>query len=148
MTVETPPLESKIDCDVLDVLWLSAGLSCDGDTIAMTAATQPSLEDLVLGAIPGIPRLRLHNPVLAFENGDDYLRVFHDAVAGKLSRFVLVVEGSIPDEKNKSEGVWAGFGTDADGQPIPTCDWIDRLAPKAMAVVAAGTCAAYGGFMR
>lgn len=34
------------------VLWLTAGLSCDGDTIAMTAATQPSIEDLVLGAIP------------------------------------------------------------------------------------------------
>jgi hypothetical protein len=34
------------------VLWITAGLSCDGDTIAMTAATQPSIEDLVRGAIP------------------------------------------------------------------------------------------------
>src|SRR5437870_5211148 len=33
----------------------------------------------------------------------------------------------------------------ATGQPIPTCDWIDRLAPKAWGVVTAGTCAAYGG---
>ena len=33
----------------------------------------------------------------------------------------------------------------ATGQPIPTCTWIDRLAPQAWAVVAAGTCAAYGG---
>jgi hydrogenase small subunit len=57
-----------------------------------------------------------------------------------------VVEGSIPDETNKEEGYWASFGTDpATGQPIPTCDWIDRLAPEAWAVVAAGTCAAYGG---
>ena len=32
----------------IDVLWINAGLSCDGDTIAMTAATQPSVEDLVL----------------------------------------------------------------------------------------------------
>ena len=31
------------------------------------------------------------------------------------------------------------------GQPILTCDWIDRLAPKAWAVIAAGTCATYGG---
>ena len=31
----------------IHVVWLSAGLSCDGDTIAMTAATQPSLEDLI-----------------------------------------------------------------------------------------------------
>ena len=39
----------------IDVLWITAGLGCDGDTIAMTAATQPSIEDLVLGAIPGMP---------------------------------------------------------------------------------------------
>src|SRR5512138_788288 len=31
----------------MSILWLTAGLSCDGDTIAMTAATQPSLEDLL-----------------------------------------------------------------------------------------------------
>ena len=33
----------------ISVLWLTAGLSCDGDTIAMTAATQPSLEGLLSG---------------------------------------------------------------------------------------------------
>jgi hydrogenase small subunit len=128
-----------------DVLWITAGLSCDGDTISMTAATQPSLEDLVLGAIPGIPRLRLHNPVLAYQNGDEFMRKLHDAAAGKLGPFLLVVEGSIPNEKNKADGCWAGFGIDDMGQPIPTTTWIDRLAPKAWGVVAAGTCAAYGG---
>jgi hydrogenase small subunit len=56
------------------------------------------------------------------------------------------MEGSIPDESNKKGGYWASFGTDpATGQPITTCEWIDRLAPKAWAVIAAGTCAAYGG---
>src|SRR5580692_3594549 len=88
----------------IDVLWLTAGLSCDGDTIAMTAATQPSIEELVLGAIPWIPKIRLHNPVLSFENGDEFLQRFHDAAAGKLGAFILVVEGSIPDETNKSAG--------------------------------------------
>jgi hydrogenase small subunit len=133
----------------LDILWLTAGLSCDGDTIAMTAATQPSIEDILLGAIPGLPTVRLHNPVLAPRNGDDFLEVFHRAANGLLEQpFLLIVEGSIPNEKkNKtSEGCWAGFGTDSKtGQPIPTCDWIRRLAPKAWAVLAAGTCAAYGG---
>jgi hydrogenase small subunit len=132
--------------DEIDVLWLTAGLGCDGDTIAMTAATQPSIEDLVLGAIPWIPRIRLHNPFLALENGDGFLRRFYAAAEGKLSPFILVVEGSIPNENNKKEGYWASFGTDATtGQPITTCAWIDRLAPKAWAVVAAGTCATYGG---
>jgi hydrogenase small subunit len=32
----------------VNVIWLTAGLGCDGDTIAMTAATNPSIEDLVL----------------------------------------------------------------------------------------------------
>jgi hydrogenase small subunit len=135
-------------CDIeeIDVLWLTAGLSCDGDTISITAATQPSLEDLILGAIPGVPRLRLHNSVLSYENGDDFLTIFHRAAEGTLAPFILVVEGSIPNETIKNEGYWAAFGTDkTTGQPIPTCTWIDRLAPKAWAVVAAGTCAAYGG---
>ena len=34
----------------IDILWMTAGLGCDGDTIAVTAATQPSIEELVLGA--------------------------------------------------------------------------------------------------
>jgi len=52
-----------------------------------------------------------------------------------------VVEGSIPNERNKAEGYWASFGhrSGQAGQPILTCDWIDQLAPKAWAVVAAGT---------
>jgi hypothetical protein len=25
----------------LDILWITAGLSCDGDTVALTAATNP-----------------------------------------------------------------------------------------------------------
>ena len=102
----------------LDVLWLTAGLGCDGDTISVTAATQPSIEDLILGNLPGIPRVRLHNPVLAYANGDDFLRIWHEAAEGKLTPFVLVVEGSIPNEHNKTEGYWAGFGTNhTTGQP-------------------------------
>src|SRR5580692_7728198 len=130
----------------IDVLWITAGLGCDGETISMTAATQPSIEDLVGGGLPWIPKVRLFNPVLAFENGEAFLKPFHEAAAGRGSPFILVMEGSIPDEHNKEAGYWASFGTDeVTGQPIPTCTWIDRLAPKAWAVVAAGTCSAYGG---
>ncbi len=128
------------------ILWITAGLGCDGDSVSITAATQPSIEDVLLGAIPGLPKVHLHNPVLAYENGSDFLRFFHLGAEGKLEPFVLVVEGSIPNEKIKKDGYWAAMGTDeATGQPIKTTDWIDRLAPKATAVVAIGTCATYGG---
>ena len=130
----------------IHVLWITAGLGCDGDTISVTAATQPSIEDILLGALPGLPKVHLHNPVLAYEAGYDFMRHFHAAADGKLDPFILVVEGSIPNEKIKTEGYWAALGNDpATGQPITTCEWIDRLAPRAWAVIAAGTCATYGG---
>ena len=143
---EHQPMNAAGGIHAMDVLWITAGLGCDGDTIAMTAATQPSIEALVIGSFPGVPPLRLHNPVLARENGDEFLARFHAAAAGRLDPFILVVEGSIPNESIKSEGYWAALGNDpATGLPIPTCTWIDRLAPHAWAVVAAGTCSAYGG---
>src|SRR5215813_4649437 len=128
------------------IVWITAGLGCDGDSVAITSATQPSIEDVLLGAIPGLPKVHLHNPVLAYEVGDDFMQYWYQAEQGQLEPFILVVEGSVPNEKIKSEGYWAAFGTDkATGQPITTCEWIDRLAPKALAVVAIGTCATYGG---
>jgi hydrogenase small subunit len=130
----------------IDILWITGGLGCDGESIAMTAATQPSIEDIVRGGLPWIPKVNLHNPVLAYANGDEFLRPFHAAAAGRGGPFILVMEGSIPNEKNKAEGYWTSFGTDPQtGQPITACDWIDRLAPHAWAIMAAGTCATYGG---
>ena len=69
----------------IDVLWITAGLGCDGDTIAMTAATQPSIEELVLGAIPWIPKVRLHNPFLSYENGEEFMQRFHQAAEGRVA---------------------------------------------------------------
>ena len=32
----------------ITVLWITAGLGCDGESVALTAATQPSIEDIVM----------------------------------------------------------------------------------------------------
>ena len=129
------------------ILWISEGLSCDGDSVSITAATLPSIEDVVLGNIPGLPKVHLYNKVLAYENGDEYIRTFHQAANGELDApFVLVIEGSIPNENISGDGFWTSFGFDsATGQPLTLNWWIDQLAPKAWAVVGAGTCATYGG---
>jgi len=112
----------------------------------MTSATNPSLEDILSGVLPGLPEVVLHNQVLAFENGDDYLKAWYQAEEGELDPFILMVEGSIPNENINGDGHWSGFGVDpADGQPITTNEWVDRLAPLAQVVVAVGTCATYGG---
>src|SRR5713226_2111503 len=133
------------------ILWINAGLSCDGESVALTAATQPSIEDIVGGGLPGLPTLALHWPFLDYECGpehgpDSFIEWFHKGARGELGPFLLVIEGSIPNEALKKEGYWCGFGNNAEtGQPMTTSEWIDRLAPKAWAVIAVGTCAVYGG---
>src|SRR5271154_1161780 len=94
------------------VVWMTGGLGCDGDSVSITAATQPSIEDVALGAIPGLPKVHIHNPVLAYEVGDDFMKPFHAAARGELPNFVLVMEGSIPNEKLSGDGYWAAFGCD------------------------------------
>src|ERR1700740_141823 len=89
------------------VVRITAGLGCDGDSVSVTAASQPSIEDVLLGAIPGLPKVHLHNPVLAYEVGDDFMKYWYRAAEGKLDPFVLVMEGSVPNEKIKKEGYWA-----------------------------------------
>ena len=129
------------------ILWITAGLGCDGDSVSITAATQPSIEDVLLGAIPGLPKVHLHNPVLAYESG----RRLHEVLVSGGSR-----ESSIPScwwskarsptkrSRKKATGRrWEPIPH--TGQPITTNEWIDRLAPKALAVVGCGTCATYGG---
>jgi hydrogenase small subunit len=82
------------------ILWISEGMSCDGDSVSVTAAQQPSIEDVVLGLIPGLPKVHLHNKVLAYETGDAFLEPFWQAARGEMTDpFVLVMEGSIPNEK-------------------------------------------------
>jgi hydrogenase small subunit len=125
---------------------MTSGLGCDGESVAMTAATNPSLEDLQRGAFPGMPPLLIHNSMFAYETGRDFMRPWFEAATGRLEPFILVVEGAVPNEQISDEGYWAAFGADpTSGEPITTARWIDRLAPHAGAVIALGTCAAYGG---
>ena len=51
--------------------------------------------------------------------GDDFMKYFYQAEQGLIDPFVLVVEGSIPNENLSGEGYWAAMGQDAmTGQPI------------------------------
>jgi hydrogenase small subunit len=135
----------------IHILWINCGLSCDGESVSLTAATQPSVEEIALGALPGLPEVALHWPLIDFECGpergsDDFIQWFHKADRGELEPFVLVIEGSIPNEAINGDGYFTGFGRHpATDQPITVNEWLDKLAPKAAIVLAVGTCASYGG---
>lgn len=130
--------------------WL-AGMSCDGCSVSVTGATEPSVESLLLGTLPGLPKLILYHPVLAAEAGVNFTRAYQDAAEGKLDApYVVILEGSVPDETLTGPGYWSAMGAGSLGdsdevKPIAIADWLRRLAPGAAAAIAIGTCATWGG---
>ncbi|HEX6605679.1 MAG TPA: hydrogenase expression protein HypE [Chloroflexia bacterium] len=135
---------------VAHAFWL-AGMSCDGCTVSVSGATAPSVEDLLTGRMPGVPRVVLHHSVLSAEAGHEFIKNYQMAVDGKLNApYVVIYEGSITDERLAAAtgGYWSAMGVEEeDGQqkPIPTATWLKRMAPGAAAVIAIGTCATWGG---
>ena len=134
------------------VFWF-AGASCDGCTVSVTGARSPSVESLMMGAHPGLPRVILHHPVVNLEAGPAFLRAHEHALQGKLGApYVVVVEGSLCDEIPAivKGGYWCGQGEEpwgVDGAPrdVTASEWVARLAPGAAATIAIGTCATWGG---
>jgi len=130
-----------------------AGMSCDGCSVAATAATNPSVESLMLGAHPGIPRVVLHHPVINMESGPNYLIAAEQAIEGTLNApYVVILEGSIADEvlAHSQGGYWSATGEEPWGpggqmRAVSTTEWIARLAKNSAAMVAIGTCATWGG---
>ena len=130
-----------------------AGLSCDGCSVAVTGATQPSVESLMLGSHPGIPRVVLHHTVLNMESGPQYLKSAEQAVAGELDApYVVILEGSIADETiaHAAGGYWSAvgeepWGPDGELRAVSSTEWVARLAENAAAMIAIGTCATWGG---
>lgn len=135
---------------VVHAFWL-AGMSCDGCSISTAGATNPSVEDLLTGSIAGLPTVILHHPVLAVENGEEFIKPFELAAEGKLDApYVCVYEGSIADERIAAEtgGYFSAMGDqviEGGTQPFPTATRLKQMAPGAAAVIAIGTCATWGG---
>jgi hydrogenase small subunit len=136
----------------IHVYWL-AGMSCDGCTISVAGATNPGIEGLLAGVVPAMPKVILHHPVLSAEAGAEFVRSFIDASEGKLGApYVVVFEGSVADERiaERTGGYFSAMGVEAiqggvGSRPVPTATWLRRLAPRAAATIAIGTCATWGG---
>ncbi len=136
---------------VVHAFWL-AGMSCDGCSISATGATNPAVEDLMMGNIAGLPKVVLHHPVLALEVGHDFIEPYERASRGELEApYVCIYEGSIADERIAAEtgGYFSAMGDQTMEQdrerPFPTAERLAVMAPGAAAVISIGTCATWGG---
>ena len=82
LATEFVPDQKTTEAVEAHVIWMTTGLSCDGDSVAMTSAVNPSLEDIILQTIPGMPKVIVHNPVLAYENGPEFIEWWWRAERG------------------------------------------------------------------
>lgn len=95
-----------------------------------------------------------YNPGALFASPIDILKL---AEEGKLDPFVLVLEGSIPVDSAmlKMQGItdvpeWVDlfcYIGEEQGKVVTCAEWMRRLLKRAVAVVAVGNCASYGGLV-
>jgi len=111
------------------VIWLSFQ-ECTGCTESLTRSHAPTVESLIFDAIS----LDYHHTLQAAAgHGAEAAR--EAAMEENKGKYLLVVDGSIPDGNN-------GFSTIAG---ISNYDMLKDTAKDAFAIVAVGTCAAFGG---
>jgi len=112
------------------VIWLH-GQDCTGCTETLLRPSHPSLDTLILDLIS----LDYHE-TLNVGSGKQAEEALQQSVTKNAGKFVLVVEGSIP---LKDGGIYCLVG----GKPF--VELVEETAAKAGAIIAIGSCAAWGG---
>jgi hydrogenase small subunit len=143
---------AQVQSGAINIVWFEAQ-DCAGDTTALIQATEPDLIDVLAGNFhivgPGAVRLAFHETVMP-EWGESALDILRAAVEGKLDPFVLVLEGSFPQDEKAGgppgSDYYCYIGLE-NGKPVTCVEWMRRLLKHAVAVVAIGNCACYGGLV-
>jgi hydrogenase small subunit len=125
----------------IPVLWLQGG-SCTGCSVSVLNSANPAIQDVVLDeVVPGKHLSLLWHPNVSAAQGHDAMQIYEDAKKGKKGKFVLVVEGTVI---TKDGGIYCEIGEE-HGKPITMLQHVLDLAPRAMAIIALGSCASFGG---
>lgn len=117
------------------VLWLQ-GSACSGCSVSLLNSVDPPVADLILKII----NLKYH-PILMAASGEMCIEVLEEVVAKERGNYVLVVEGGIPTSE---KGMYCLIG-ESHGQPVTVLEAVRLLANAALATIAAGQCASFGG---
>lgn len=126
------------------VIWIQ-GASCTGCSVSLLNSVDPPIADVLLKVIS----LKYHPTIMAAA-GEQALSALEQAASSYKGKFFLVVEGGVP---TKDEGRYCligeqpgggGFGCSRGGE-LTFLDEVRTLGEASQAVIAVGSCAAYGG---
>lgn len=118
------------------VIWLN-GASCTGCTISTLNVTNPTtIDDVLLNKIS-----LKYATTLMTQSGDSAIQTLDQAANTYNGQFILVVEGAVP---TGASGNYCVIG-EQNGSPLTMQQALLKYGPMAKYVVAAGTCASFGG---
>ncbi len=125
----------------LPVIWLQ-GAGCTGCSVSVLNSVSPSIKNVLIDeVIPGKHvNLRFHPNVMAGA-GAGVIKVLEETQQQKKGGYILVVEGAIPTAQG---GIHCVIGEEK-GKVVTLVSRLESLASNALAVIALGTCASFGG---
>jgi len=110
------------------VIWFQ-GAGCTGCAVSVLNTESPTVRNLLIDeVVPGAHISLKFMPTVMAGSGEIVMKVLKDATEGTPESFILVVEGSILADKY-----------------MPFAEELLGLVKKADAIVALGTCSAFGG---
>ncbi len=117
-----------------------AGSACSGCSISLLNAINPSVQNLLIDPIvPGKHvSLKFHATIMAGQ-GAPVIKVLRETA--KPNEFVLIIDGAIPTGE---DGLYCRLG-EIDGEEVTMKQMAAELSREALAVLAVGTCASFGG---
>ena len=122
------------------VVWLQ-GAACTGCVVSLLNSFSPTIHTVLLRELAPKRHVNLRFLLTAMAGqGRPAVEVLDDTARSQPGGYVFVMEGAI----QLTHPMMATMG-ETDGRELPIAEEAEALAKSAMAVVAMGTCAAYGG---
>lgn len=123
------------------VVWLQCA-TCTGCLISILNSVSPTIKNLLIDeVVPGKHvNLRFNATVMAGA-GDLAMEVAEETAVREKGGYLLIVDGGIPTAKR---GVFGSIG-ERNHQAVSMVDRVLEFGKDALAVVALGTCATFGG---
>jgi hydrogenase small subunit len=125
----------------IPVVWYQAA-SCSGDSVSLLNSASPNVRNILIDEIiPGHHVNLLFQMTVMAGAGEPVMEILRDAAETRKGGYLLVVEGTIPTAANGAMGSVGEKG----GKPLTMVEAVDHLGRNALAALAAGTCASFGG---
>ncbi|HYH02919.1 MAG TPA: hydrogenase small subunit, partial [Bacillota bacterium] len=115
------------------LIWLEFN-ACSGDSISMLNTVHPELGQIICSLV----EVRYWNALMPAQGKAALENLLHTA---ETANFILVIEGAIA---TAAQGLYC-IPFKIDGYSLTSLELIRWLAPRARFIIAAGTCATFGG---